>query len=48
MNSRSLKTTLAIMAMTLSAVCLFQTRSAQSSSATTTQVSPKPLLLEKK
>jgi mannose-6-phosphate isomerase-like protein (cupin superfamily) len=47
MNSRSLKTTLATMAMTLSAVCLFQTRSAQSISATTSRVSPKPLLLEK-
>lgn len=47
MNSRSLKTTLATMAMILFAVCLFQTRSAQSSSATTSRVSPKPLLLEK-
>ena len=40
MNSRSLKTTLATMAMILFALGLFQTRSAQSSSATTTQVSP--------
>src|ERR1700740_409736 len=47
MNSRSLKTTLATMAMTLFAVCLFQTRSAQTSSATTSQVAAKPLLLEK-
>jgi len=47
MNSRSLKTTLATMAITLFVVCLFQLRSARSSSATSSQVSPKPLLLEK-
>ncbi len=47
MNSRSLRTTLATMAVILFAVCLFQTRSAQSSSATTSEVSAKPLLLEK-
>ena len=47
MNSRPLRTTFATMAVILFAVCLFQTRSARSSSATTSQVSPKPLLLEK-
>ncbi len=47
MNSTSLKTTFAAMAMILFAICLFQTRSAQSSSSVTSQVSPKPLLLEK-
>lgn len=47
MNSRSLRTTLATMAVILFAVCLFQTRSAQSSSATTSEVDAKPLLLEK-
>ena len=47
MNSRSLRTMFATMAVILFAVCLFQTRSARSSSATTSQASPKPLLLEK-
>jgi quercetin dioxygenase-like cupin family protein len=36
------------MAFMLVAVCVLQTRSAQSSSATTPQAAPKPLLLEKK
>ena len=35
------------MAVLLVALCAFQTRSAQSSSATTSQAVPKPLLLEK-
>lgn len=47
MNSNSVKTTLATMGVMLVAVCSFQTRSAQSSSATTSQAAPKPLLLEK-
>ena len=47
MNSSSGKATFAAMAAMLVAVALFQTRSAQSSSATTSQVPAKPLLLEK-
>lgn len=47
MNSNSVKTTFATMAVMLVAVCVFQTRSAQSSSATTSEAAPKPLLLEK-
>jgi quercetin dioxygenase-like cupin family protein len=47
MNSSSVRTTFANMAVILFAVCLFQTRSAQSSSATTSQSAAKPLLLEK-
>ena len=47
MNSSSLKTTVVTMTVMLVAVCFFQTRSAQPSSATTSQASPKPLLLEK-
>jgi quercetin dioxygenase-like cupin family protein len=47
MNSNSVKTTFATMAVMLVAVCAFQTRSAQSSSATTSETAPKPLLLEK-
>lgn len=47
MNSSSVRTTFATMAVMLVAVCVFQTRSAQSSSATTSQTAPKPLLLEK-
>lgn len=35
------------MAVMLAAVCFLQTRSAQSGSATTAQVAPRPLLLEK-
>jgi quercetin dioxygenase-like cupin family protein len=47
MNSRSGKATFAAMAAMLVAVAVFQTRSAQSSSATTSQTPAKPLLLEK-
>ena len=47
MNSNSVRTTLAATAVLLAAVCVLQTRSAQSSSATTSQDAPKPLLLEK-
>ena len=47
MNSRSRRTTFAAMAVILFAVCMFQARSAQSSSATSSQPGPKPLLLEK-
>lgn len=47
MNSTSLKSVWAATVMTLFAVCLSQTRSAQSSSSAISQVSPKPLLLEK-
>jgi quercetin dioxygenase-like cupin family protein len=47
MNSNSVKTTFAAMAVMLAAVCVVQTQSAQSSSATTSQAAPKPLLLEK-
>jgi quercetin dioxygenase-like cupin family protein len=47
MTSNSVRTTFATIAVMLVAVFVFQTRSAQSSSATTSQSSPKPLLLEK-
>jgi quercetin dioxygenase-like cupin family protein len=47
MNFHSARRMLATMAVMLAGVCIFQTRSAQSSSATTPQASPKPLLLEK-
>src|SRR5262249_2654724 len=47
MNSNSVRTTFAMMAVMLAAVCAVQTRSAQSSSATTSPAAPKPLLLEK-
>jgi len=47
MNSNSVKTTFAAMAVMLAAVCVVQTQSAQSSSATPRQAAPKPLLLEK-
>jgi quercetin dioxygenase-like cupin family protein len=47
MNSNSVRTTFATIAVMLVAVCVFQTRSAQSSSATTSQTVAKPLLLEK-
>ena len=47
MNSNSLRTLFAAMAGILVAVFVFQTRSAQSSSATTSHAAPKPLLLEK-
>jgi quercetin dioxygenase-like cupin family protein len=47
MNSNSVRTTVATMAALLVAVSVSQTRSAQSSSVTTSQAAPKPLLLEK-
>ena len=47
MNSDSVKTTFAAMAVMLAAACVVQTRSAQSSSATTPQAGPEPLLLER-
>lgn len=47
MNSSSGKATFAAMAAMLVAIAVFQTRSAQSSSATTSQAPAKPLLLEK-
>lgn len=47
MNSNSVRTTFATIAVMLVAVCVFQTRSAQSDSATASEAAPKPLLLEK-
>jgi quercetin dioxygenase-like cupin family protein len=47
MRSSSLKTMFAVMTMTLVTVCAWQTRSAQSISATTRQSVSKPLMLEK-
>jgi quercetin dioxygenase-like cupin family protein len=47
MNSNSVRTAFAAIGVILVAVFVFQTRSAQSSSATTSQTAPKPLLLEK-
>jgi quercetin dioxygenase-like cupin family protein len=47
MNSNSARATFATIGVVLVAVCVFQTRSAQSSSATTPQTVAKPLLLEK-
>jgi hypothetical protein len=47
MNSNSVRTAFTTMAVMLVAVCVFQTRTAQSSSATTSQAAPKLLLLEK-
>ena len=47
MNSKPVRKTIAIAIVALVAVCVFQTRSAQSSSATRPQGGPKPLLLEK-
>ena len=47
MNSRFLRTSFATMAVILFVVCMFQARSAQSSSATRSLPGPKPLLLEK-
>jgi hypothetical protein len=46
MNSTSVRTTFATMAVTLAAVCIFQTGLAQSSS-TPSRAAAKPLLLEK-
>ena len=47
MNSNSVRTTFATIAVMLVAFCVFNTRSAQSSSATLSQTVAKPLLLEK-
>jgi quercetin dioxygenase-like cupin family protein len=47
MNASSIKPMPAVVAVILVAVCVFQIRTAQSSFATTSQVPPKPLLLEK-
>ena len=47
MNLTSVRTTFATIAVILIAVFVFQTRAAQSSSATTSQTVAKPLLLEK-
>ena len=47
MNSHSLRTMLATPVVMLVAVCVFQPRSAQSSSPTSSQAAPRPLLLEK-
>ncbi len=47
MNSNSVGTTFATMAVMLVAVCVLQTRPAQSSSATASEAAAKPLLLEK-
>ena len=46
-NSTPVRSALAIVVVMLVSVCVFQTRSAQSSSETTSQAAPKPLLLEK-
>jgi hypothetical protein len=47
MNSNSVRTVFATMAVILVSVCVSQTRTAQSSSATASEATPKPLLLEK-
>jgi quercetin dioxygenase-like cupin family protein len=47
MKSKPVKPTFATMAVMLAAICAVQTRSAQSTSSTTPQAVPKPLLLEK-
>lgn len=47
MDSKPVGRTFAIVVVILVAACAFQTRSAQSGSALTSQASPKPLLLEK-
>jgi quercetin dioxygenase-like cupin family protein len=47
MNSNSVRKAFVTIAVMLVAVCVLQTRSAQSSSATKSQAAPKPLLLEK-
>ena len=47
MNSNPVRKAFATMAVVLVAVCVFQTRSARSSSATTSQAAPKSVLLEK-
>jgi len=47
MNSISVRTTFATATLVLVALYVFETRSVESSSASTSQVAPKPLLLEK-
>jgi quercetin dioxygenase-like cupin family protein len=47
MSSNSVRTTFAIGTLIFVAVCIFQTRSAQSTTVTTSQTAAKPLLLEK-
>lgn len=47
MNSKSVKTAFATMAVMLAAICVVQTPSAQPSSATASQAAARPLLLEK-
>jgi quercetin dioxygenase-like cupin family protein len=47
MNSNRVRTAFATIVVILVAICVFQTRSAQRSSATTSQPASKPLLLEK-
>ena len=47
MNLNSLRTTFAITALMIFAICVFQTRSARSSSTTMPQTAAKPILLEK-
>jgi quercetin dioxygenase-like cupin family protein len=47
MNSNLVKTTFVTMAVMLVAICVLESRSAQSVSATTSRAAPKPLLLEK-
>jgi quercetin dioxygenase-like cupin family protein len=46
-NSSLVRTMFATMAVMLVTACVFSTRSAQSTSTTTSQAAPKPLLLEK-
>jgi len=47
MSSNSVRTTFAIGTLIFVSVCIFQTRSAQSTTVTTSQTAAKPLLLEK-
>jgi quercetin dioxygenase-like cupin family protein len=47
MNSGSIRTTFSAVILILVAVCVFHTRSVQSSSESTSEAAPKPLLLEK-
>jgi quercetin dioxygenase-like cupin family protein len=47
MNSNSVRTAFAIGIVIFVSVCIFQTRSAQSTTVTTSQTAAKPLLLEK-
>ena len=47
MNSNSVRTTFATMTLVLVVLYIFESRSVESSSASTSQAAPKPLLLEK-